>query len=142
VPRFDTPSVAPTTEWAFPISRIQLLALAGLAVIALIPIPFGSFGFFVGAYALVYAMVGLSVTVVTGYAGLISLMPYSFAGVGALMTGVAMASWGWPFWLAAPFAAACTVPVSVVAGAIAVRLRGLYLAIATLAIASMLGETF
>src|SRR5207237_2193184 len=140
VPRFDTPSVAPTTEWAFPISRIQLLALAGLAVIALIPIPFGSFGFFVGAYALVYAMVGLSVTVVTGYSGMISLMPYSFAGIGAIVTGLATASWGWPFWPCVPLAALATLPVSVVVGAISVRLKGLYLAIATLTIAAMLGE--
>jgi branched-chain amino acid transport system permease protein len=142
VPQLDTPRAAPPSEWAFPISRAQLLGLAGLTLIALIPIPFGSFGFFVGAYALVYAMIGLSVTVVTGYSGLISLMPYSFAGIGAVITGLAMASWGWPFWLCVPLAAAATVPISILVGAIAVRLKGLYLAIATLTIAAMLGETF
>ena len=142
VPQFETPRVAPPAAWRFPISRAQLIALAGLAIIAMIPIPFGSFGFFVGAYALVYAMIGLSVTVVTGYAGLISLMPYSFAGIGALVTGLAMVSWGWPFWLCVPLAAVATIPISIVAGAISVRLKGLYLAIATLTIAAMLGETF
>src|SRR2546429_9925996 len=96
VPQFETPSVAPPVEWRLPVSRTQLLALAGLGLIALIPIPFGTYGFYVGAYALVYAMIGLSVTVVTGYAGLISRMPYSFAGIGAVVTGLAMASWGWP----------------------------------------------
>src|SRR5205823_13546509 len=78
----------------------------------------------------------------TGYGGMISLMPYSFAGVGALVTGLAMASWGWPFWLCVPLAALATIPVSVIVGAIAVRLKGLYLAIATLTIAAMRGETF
>lgn len=53
-----------------------------------------------------------------------------------------MASWGWPFWLCIPLAAIATVPVSIIAGAIAVRLKGLYLAIATLTIGAMLGETF
>src|SRR2546430_2862378 len=124
-PEVEAPRVLPPERWRLPISPRTLGTLAGLGALALVPVfcPNKPFPYFVGAYALVYAMIGLSVTVVTGYAGLISLMPYSFAGVGALMTGVAMASWGWPFWLAAPFAAACTVPVSVVAGAIAVRLR-------------------
>ncbi len=142
VPEFERPVVAPPTEWRFPISRGALLGLAGLGVIALIPIPFGTFGYYVGAYAVVYAMIGLSVTVVTGYAGLISLMPYSFAGLGAVVTGMAMQSWGWPFWLCIPLAAAATIPISFIAGAISVRLKGLYLAIATITIAAMLGETF
>lgn len=141
-PQFDTPRIAPSAEWRFPLSPAQLLGAAGLLLIALVPIPFGNFGFYVGAYALVYAMVGLSVTVVTGYSGQISLMPYSFAGIGAVVTGLAMASWGWPFWLTVPLAAAATVPISILVGMIAVRLKGLYLAIATLTIAAMLGETF
>jgi ABC-type branched-subunit amino acid transport system permease subunit len=120
----------------------EVAGLAGLGAIALLPIPFGSFGFFVGQFALVYAILGLSVVVVTGYAGLVSLMTYSFAGIGAMVTGIAMASWGWPFWLAIPLAALATVPVSIVVGVTAVRLKGLYLAIATLTLADALGETF
>src|SRR5207248_7310220 len=140
VPQFETPAVLPPAQWRLPIPRNTLLGLLGLGLIALIPVfwPNKPFPYFVGAYALTYAMIGLSVTVVTGYAGLISLMPYSFAGIGALMTGLAIGKWGWRFWLCIPLAAAATVPVSGVAGAIAVRLKGLYLAIATLAIASML----
>ena len=143
-PDVEAPRVPLPEGWRFPIPRNWLVALGGLGLLALIPVfaPNKPFPYFVGAYALIYAMIGLSVTVVTGYAGLVSLMPYSFAGIGSMMTAVAMASWGWPFWLAMPFAAVCTVPVAVLAGAISVRLRGLYLAIATLAIASLLGETF
>ena len=124
------------------LTSAELAGLAGLGAIALLPIPFGSFGFFVGQYALIYAILGLSVVVVTGYAGLVSLMTYSFAGIGAMVTGVAMASWGWPFWLALPLAAAATIPVSIIVGVTAVRLKGLYLAIATLTFADALGETF
>ncbi|MGH2748733.1 MAG: branched-chain amino acid ABC transporter permease [Actinomycetota bacterium] len=124
------------------LSRAQMVGLAGLAVLAALPIPFGNFGFFVGQYALVYAILGLSVIVVTGYAGLISLMPYTFAGIGAVSAGAAMASWGWPFWLAVPFAALATLPISLLVGISAVRLKGLYLAIATLTFANALGETF
>ena len=124
------------------IPRSRLLALLGLFVLALVPVPFGDFWYFVGAFALVYAMIGLSVTVVTGYAGLISLMPYTFAGLGAVMTGLAVSSWGWPFWLAIPLAAVTTIPISVLVGVSSVRLKGLYLAIATLTFSAALGETF
>lgn len=130
---------------AVPERRIRtgrLVGLGMLLLLALVPIPFGDFGFFVGQYALIYAMLGMSITVVTGYAGLISLMPYSFAGIGAMITGLAFASWGWPFWLAVPVGALATVPVAVLVGVASVRLKGLYLAIATLTFANALGETF
>src|SRR5207302_11014216 len=90
------------------LTSAELAGLAGLGAIALLPIPFGSFGFFVGHYALIYSILGLSAVVVTGYAGLVSLMPYSFPGICAMVTGVAMASWGWPFWHALPLAPPAT----------------------------------
>ncbi|MEA2446763.1 MAG: branched-chain amino acid transport system permease protein, partial [Actinomycetota bacterium] len=104
------------------LTRGRLIAALALMGLAALPIPFGDFGFFVGQYALIYAIIGLSVVVVTGYAGLISLMPYSFAGIGAIVVGVAMASWGWPFWLALPLGAVATAPVSIFVGITSVRL--------------------
>ena len=139
LPALDEPQVAPRVRRGF--SRAQLIGFGLLLLMAALPIPFGDFGFFVGQYALVYAILGMSVVVVTGYAGLISLMPYSFAGVGAMTTGVAMASWGWPFWLAALLSAVATVPIAVLVGISSVRLKGLYLAIATLTFSNALGET-
>ena len=95
----------------------------------------------VATFIAVWAMLELSIVVVTGYAGLISLMPFTFVGIGTFTTGLAVAVWGWPFWLAVPIAALATVPVSLAVGVASVRLRGLYLAIATLAFAQALGET-
>lgn len=131
----------PVTRSKRGLSRTQLVGLGLLLLLAALPVPFGDFGFFIGQYALIYAILGMSVVIVTGYAGLISLMPYSFAGIGAMTTGVAMASWGWPFWLAALLAAVATVPVAVLVGISSVRLKGLYLAIATLTFSNALGET-
>ena len=133
-------SSPPETKRRF--NRAQLSGAIGLLLLALLPIPFGDFGFFVGQYALIYAVIGLSVVVVTGYAGLISLMPYSFAGIGAVVVGLAVGSWGWPFWLALPLATLATVPISIIVGISSVRLKGLYLAIATLTFSNALGETF
>jgi branched-chain amino acid transport system permease protein len=120
----------------------QLVGAGALALLVLAPFPFGNFGLFVGAFALVYAILGLSVVVVTGFAGMISLMPYSFAGVGATITGLAMVVWGWPFWLAIPLAAVATLPISILVGVASVRLKRLYLAIATLTFGAALGDTF
>ncbi len=123
-------------------TRAQLLGGASLLLLILLPIPFGDFGYFVGQFGAIYAILGLSVIVVTGYTGLISLMPYSFAGIGAVTAAGAMASWGWPFWLTIPLAALATVPISILVGVASVRLKPLYLAIATLTFANVLGETF
>ena len=138
-PTPDNPQVVPPTRRG--LSRVQLIGFGLLLLLAALPIPFGDFGFFVGQYALIYAILGMSVVVVTGYAGLISLMPYSFAGIGAMTTGVAMASWGWPFWFAALLSAVATIPIAVLVGVSSVRLKGLYLAIATLTFSNALGET-
>lgn len=123
-------------------TRGQLIGFVLFAAIVAIPIPLGTFPLFVGQYALVYAMLGLSIVIVTGYAGMISLMTYTFAGIGAVVSALAVSSWGWPFWLAAPLAVLATVPIAILVGTASVRLKGLYLAIATLTFADALGETF
>lgn len=135
---------AEPTSFSFRMPRLtRWQALAGAALLALgfLPLAFGSFGLYIAAYVAVWAMLELSIVVVTGYAGMISLMPFTFVGIGAFTTGVAATVWGWPFWLAVPIAAIATVPISVMVGAASVRLKGLYLAIATLTFGNALGET-
>ncbi len=123
------------------VSRRRAAVGIGLIGLGFLPLAFGSFGLFIGTYVAVWAMLELSIVVVTGYAGLISLMPFSYVGIGVFTTGVATALWGWPFWLAVPLAALATMPVSLLVGAASVRLKGLYLAIATLTFGNALGET-
>lgn len=122
-------------------TRVQAIIGVTLFALGFLPLAFGSFGLYIAAYVAVWAMLELSIVVVTGYAGLISLMPFTFVGIGAFTTGVAVTVWGWPFWLAVPLAALATVPVSVMVGAASVRLKGLYLAIATLTFGNAFGET-
>ena len=123
------------------LTRRQVALGAGFLALGFLPLAFGSFGLYIAAYVAVWAMLELSVVVVTGYAGLISLMPFTFVGIGAFTTGVAVAVWGWPFWLAVPLAAFATVPISALVGGASVRLKGLYLAIATLTFGNAIGET-
>jgi branched-chain amino acid transport system permease protein len=123
------------------VSPGRLVAGAALVGLGFLPLAFGTFGSFIAAYVAVWAMLELSIVVVTGYAGLISLMPFSFVGIGVFTTGIATTVWSWPFWLALPLAALATVPVSAAVGVAAARLTGLYLAIATLTFSNALGET-
>jgi sulfate-transporting ATPase len=78
------------------------------------------------------AFVLLSIVVVTGYAGQLSLAQYAMAGFGAWVAGRLADSQGTPFWLALLIGVAATVPVGVAFAIPAVRTRGINLAVVTL----------
>ena len=85
------------------------------------------------------ALIALSIVVLTGYVGQISLMPMALAGVGGFAM-VKLTDAGVPFPLAPLLAAGVALAVGVVAGAPAVRVRGMNLAITTLAAAVAIEE--
>lgn len=83
---------------------------------------------------LCYALAALSVCVVTGWAGQLSLTQFGFVGIGAFLAARLVAS-GWNFFVAV---VACAVVGAVVAGVLgipALRARGMYLAVLTLGFA-------
>jgi branched-chain amino acid transport system permease protein len=80
------------------------------------------------------ALVALSLVPLTGWAGQVSLAPLAFAGIGAIgyaRLGGAHGSIG-----AVLFATLVTIPVGALLALPAMRLQGLYLALATLAFAA------
>jgi sulfate-transporting ATPase len=77
------------------------------------------------------ALVLLSIVVVTGYAGQISLAQFAIAGGGAYIAGRLMATQGWPFELALVAGMLGAVPLAMVFALPAVRTRGISLAIVT-----------
>ena len=78
------------------------------------------------------AIIGLSVVVVTGYAGQLSLMQMGFAGFGSFMISKIGHSLGVPFPFSIILAALCVVPLGLLVGLPALRVRGINLAIVTL----------
>jgi ABC-type branched-subunit amino acid transport system ATPase component/branched-subunit amino acid ABC-type transport system permease component len=78
------------------------------------------------------ATILLSIVVVTGYAGQISLAQYAFAGVGALIAGRLVATTSVPFEAALLIGVVGTVPIGLLFALPAVRTRGVKLAIITL----------
>jgi sulfate-transporting ATPase len=82
--------------------------------------------------------IGLSLVVVTGYAGQISLAQFALAGMGAWIAGRLVDNYGIPFELALLIGVIGTVPVGLVIALPSLRVRGVNLAIATMALALVL----
>jgi len=88
--------------------------------------------------SLTVTCVALSVVVLTGYVGQVSLAQMSLAGIGGFMLGHISTSWGIGFPWSLILAGLCAVPVGLVIGLPALRLRGVNLAVVTLGFASAL----
>ncbi|HEV7207608.1 MAG TPA: ATP-binding cassette domain-containing protein [Mycobacteriales bacterium] len=108
-----------------------VLALGG----ALLPLVVTNAGsLFLADRTLLFAILGLSVLVLTGWAGQVSLGQVALAGVGGSVTAVLHAR-GVPFGAAVAEGVVAGVLVALVIGVPALRVRGLFLAITTLAFA-------
>jgi len=73
------------------------------------------------------------INILTGFTGLISLGHAAFIGVGAYSSAILVSKLGVPFLLAIPAAGAITSIVGIIFGLPSLRIKGLYLAMATLA---------
>jgi ABC-type branched-subunit amino acid transport system ATPase component/branched-subunit amino acid ABC-type transport system permease component len=81
------------------------------------------------------ALIVLSVVVVTGYTGQLSLAQLAFAGWGAWVAGDLASSFGISFVLAIIIGGIAALPLGIVVGVVCLRTRGVDLAIATLGLA-------
>jgi ABC-type branched-subunit amino acid transport system permease subunit len=106
-----------------------------LAVIgaALLPLVVSVGNSFLISQICIYAVIALSLTVLTGWAGQVSLGQFGLVACGALMAAHLGSSV--PLVLLMPFAGAVTAVIAVLVGLPALRVRGLYLAVSTLAFA-------
>jgi branched-chain amino acid transport system permease protein len=80
-------------------------------------------------------LLALSLNLVLGYTGQLNLGQSAFFAIGAYVSTILIKTYGWNFWLAALAAVAAAGLVGVALAAFAVRLRGHYLAIASLGFA-------
>ncbi|WP_329241959.1 branched-chain amino acid ABC transporter permease/ATP-binding protein [Streptomyces sp. NBC_01478] len=85
--------------------------------------------------SLTLAVISLSLVVVTGFAGQISLAQLTLAGVGAFSLSRLSVEWGIPFPFAPLLAALAAMVIGVVIGLPALRIRGLPAAVVTVALA-------
>jgi branched-chain amino acid transport system permease protein len=117
-------------------SRRQLIAIAVFLLVACaLPFAVSDYRTFQFTLAIVYAIALLGLNMLTGYNGQISLGHGAFYAVGAYTAAILMAQYGWPYWATIPVAAAVCLVAGFLFGLPALRLEGLYLALATFALA-------
>jgi branched-chain amino acid transport system permease protein len=90
----------------------------------------------------IYGICGLSLMVLAGYTGLVSLGHAAFLGIGAYAQVYFIHDLGLPWLLSVVLASAITAAVGVLVGLPALRMTGVYLTIATLAFALIIQEVF
>jgi ABC-type branched-subunit amino acid transport system ATPase component/ABC-type branched-subunit amino acid transport system permease subunit len=87
------------------------------------------------ALVCIYALLGVSLVVLTGWAGQISLGHFALAGLGAAATSVLVGRHGWDLIPALAAGIALSAAVAVLIGLPALRVRGPFLAVTTLGFA-------
>jgi len=107
--------------------------LLTVLVAALLPLVLSVDRTFLMSQICIYGVIALSLTVLTGWSGQVSLGQFGLVAVGADIT--AHIGNGVPLILLLPLAGVATAVVSVLVGLTALRIRGLYLAVSTLGFA-------
>ncbi len=92
-------------------------------------------------FVLIYSVAGLGLMLLAGFTGLFSMGHAAFLGVGAYTQAV-LTNAGLPFPIALACAAGLSAAVGVVVGLPALRVKGIYLGIATLAFGFIVEEVF
>jgi ABC-type branched-subunit amino acid transport system ATPase component/branched-subunit amino acid ABC-type transport system permease component len=85
--------------------------------------------------SLITGIICLSLVVVSGYTGQISLAQLTLAGASGFLLSTATTSWGLPFPIAPLVAALITTGIGLILGAVTLRARAMALAVVTLAFA-------
>jgi branched-chain amino acid transport system permease protein len=137
-------TVTATASLATPIVRrinptaIIIAALLAFAVVA--PFVVSGYRTFQFTQILVYAIALLGLNLLTGYSGQISLGNGAFYAVGGYASVILMTHANLPYWITPPIAGAVCYGLGYLFGRSVTRLEGLYLALATFALATVLPQ--
>jgi len=121
-----------------PMRLRHVVVAAFLLVYPFVATPF--FTFQIGAQALALGLIALSLTLLAGYGGMVSLAQMTVAGFAAYLLAIfgtssnALISLGWPWWLALVFALALATLLAAAIGWLSVRTEGIYTVMITLAV--------
>lgn len=129
------------------VSEVRLLRFGGpaLLLLALASLPFVLSASQINLMSVIalYAMVGISLVMLTGWSGNVSLGQWAIVGVGGLVAGkLATQAVPQDFFVAVLLAGVSGAAVSLAIGLPALRIRGLFLGVTTLAFAVAAGSWF
>jgi branched-chain amino acid transport system permease protein len=112
---------------------IRLLKVAMVALVAVLPLLLSDSQTYLASLIVIYAIVGLSLLVLTGWTGQISLGQFGLAGIGGATTVLLYSRHGWDFFPALAAGVAVGALVSIIIGLPALRISGPFFAVTTLA---------
>jgi branched-chain amino acid transport system permease protein len=117
--------------------RLDRVAAFGVVavVIAILPAFLPSYGSFELTYVAAYAIAILGLIILTGKNGQISLGHGAFIAIGGYAVAILATHAGVPYWIGIPAAGIISGLVGIAIGIVALRLEGVYLALATFALA-------
>jgi branched-chain amino acid transport system permease protein len=111
------------------------LVVAALVIAALLPLAFKNFVLFQLTLAMSYAIAILGLALLTGFNGQFSLGHSAFFAVGAYTAAIMMDHWGISYLWTLPVAGVVSLVFGFLFGLPALRLQGIYLALATFSLA-------
>lgn len=116
----------------------------GVLLLALffVPLVTNNYTQFIVNLIMIYIIVAIGLNILLGYAGQFSFAHPAFFGIGAYCTGLLMIRLHFPFWFAFPVGGIFTAAIGLLVGFPALRLRGLYLAMSTLAFVQLMTWIF
>ncbi|HKV14732.1 MAG TPA: branched-chain amino acid ABC transporter permease [Reyranella sp.] len=129
---FKTTYAADMALFPLPIAKWTMMTLVVLFV-AIVPLTFGEYYLSVLNLILIAIVGALGLNILTGNTGQISIGHGAFMSVGAYTAANLAVKLGLPFWITLPAGGLMAAFVGVLVGMPSLRIKGLYLAIATLA---------
>jgi branched-chain amino acid transport system permease protein len=117
------------------------ILLLGVALLFILPLSGYTLRGAIGQ-SLTFTIVALGFSVLLGFSGLASLGTAGFAGIGAYSLGLLTNDLGFPFFLSFIVTMVFAIILGVIVGFISLRIEGMYLAIITLGLSSILNQVF
>jgi branched-chain amino acid transport system permease protein len=105
------------------------------AALLVLPAFANQYTVFVGNLVLLYIILALGLNILVGFAGQLAFANAAIYGIGAYGTALLQVHLGWSFWVAAPVGAILAMVIGTLLAFPALRLSGIFLALATLAFA-------
>src|ERR1700757_332807 len=129
---FKTSYAADMALYPLPIAKWAVAAFAGLFIV-IVPLTLGEYLISILDLILIAVVGALGLNILVGYTGQISIGHGAFMSVGAYTAANLVVHLGAPFWVAVPAGGLMAALIGAVVGIPSLRIKGIYLAIATLA---------
>jgi branched-chain amino acid transport system permease protein len=91
---------------------------------------------------LIFGLYAVGFNLLFGYTGMLSFGHAAFLGVGGYLCGIAIVSFGWPWWAALAAGVIASAGLGLAMGFLAIRTRGIYFSMVTLALGQIVYYAF